>query len=69
MRFIYTCLSYGEYGICTAILPLTYLNFLISKAFQIMVRNPPKGWPVYFVVAPVLKLWRENERQTGSHRV
>lgn len=59
MMFIYTCLSYGEYVICTAILPLIHLNFLISRAFQIMVRNPPKGWLVYFVV-PALKLLREN---------
>lgn len=36
----------------------THLNFLISGAFQIMARNPPKGWLVYFVVEG--KLLREN---------
>lgn len=67
---IYSCLPYVcniityicmyEYVICTTILPLIHFNFLISRAFQIMVRNPPRGWLVYFVVVPALKLLREN---------
>lgn len=56
MKFIYTGLSYGDY----ATLPLTHCNFLISRAFQIMVRIPPKGWLVQFAVAPAVKLLREN---------